>query len=94
MNNKLIKNIAILAVVYIGGVYVYKMWKKGKDDAAPSIKQPPAEPQSNYSNMSAKWECPEGEDKYQVNENFFYCKPKGYTKTHNSRKVERAPVNG
>ena len=34
MNNKLIKNIAILAVVYIGGVYVYKMWKKGKDAAA------------------------------------------------------------
>lgn len=100
MNNKLIKNIAILAVVYIGGVYVYKMWKKGKDDAASSMKptstapNTAAQPQANFSNMSAKWECPEGEDKYQVNENFFYCKPKGYTKTHNSRKVERAPANG
>ena len=49
MNNKLIKNIAILAVVYIGGVYVYKMWKKKKDVAATPKVEPSASPEASFS---------------------------------------------
>jgi hypothetical protein len=93
MDKNLIRNIAILAVVYFGGVYVYKMMKK-KNSSTTTSNPSGAQPEASFSNMSAKWECPVGEDKYQISENQFYCKPKGYTNTHNSRKVERAPVNG
>lgn len=55
MNKKLIKNIAILAVVYIGGVYVYKMLKKNKEVAAtPKVAPTPtgSEDEASFSNVS------------------------------------------
>jgi hypothetical protein len=55
MNNKLIRNIAILAVVYIGGVYVYKMLTKKKNDSAkPSATPSAAQPEASFSNVAGQ----------------------------------------
>jgi hypothetical protein len=53
MNNKLIRNIAILAVVYFGGVYVYKMMKK--KNSSTTISNPSgAQPEASFSNVAGK----------------------------------------
>jgi hypothetical protein len=53
MDKNLIRNIAILAVVYFGGVYVYKMMKK-KNSSTASSNPSGSQPEASFSNVAGK----------------------------------------